>query len=460
MPVDYDIIIYINSMKQLLEVGWEIFKTQRYEEKKDIASVLISVFGNHNTGKSFILSKISGINLPYGYSISTKGLSTKYLDNQNIVLLDSFGLNQSLVQNEVYKLSKSKDELSEKEYIDEVTDFANDRFITEHFILNFILYYSNIPILVLEELSFQEQQLYDKATKLLYGNHLFIIHNLKNCSTIQQVKDYMSYNLENSIIFNVKQNKMIGFEGEILNNTNNIYYLEEINNEYNNKNIIHLIMAKDNTEAGKYYNQTTILFLRQRINTCYNIQKFPIEEKIIEYIFKTSKTLMIDPIDKINKIILENDYVKLNCEEGKEFMFKKYDEIILYESLFGEGYKPKQYDYYIVNDEQNKSHRKLCIELFMNGTVRGLKIKVSLLKNNYIFNISGEKCINEKEKLEGLSNRFEGYFHYELKIPSSEIELADYKVKKKSHFYGIITLEFDLIDNDKNEPQDLGDFSD
>ena len=458
MPVDYDIIIDINSMKPLLDMGWEIFKTQRYEEKKDIASVLISVFGNHNTGKSFILSKISGINLPYGYSISTKGLSTKYLDNQNIVLLDSFGLNQSLVQNEVYKLSKSKDELSEKEYIDEVTDFANDRFITEHFILNFILFYSNIPILVLEELSFPEQQLYDKATKLLYGNQLFIIHNLKNCRTIEQVKDYITDNLKNSIIFNVNQNNMIGFEGEILNNANNIYYLEEINNEYSNKNIIHLIMAKDNTEAGNYYNQSTIHFLRQRINTCYNIQKFPIEEKIKEYIFKTSKTLMKTPIQNINQIIIENDFVRLNVEEGYEIKFKKFDEIILYESLFGEGYKPKQYDYYIAKDKENKS-LKLYIELFMNGTVRGLKVKVSLLKNNYIFNIFGQKIINEDEKLD-FSNRFEGYFNYELKIPSSEIELADYKVKNKSHFYGIITLEFDLIDNNKNESQDLGDFLD
>jgi len=102
---------------------------------------------------------------------------------------------------------------------------------------------------------------------------------------------------------------------------------------------------------------------------------------------------------------------------------------------------------------------KLYIELFMNGTVRGLKVKVSLLKNNYIFNIFGQKIINEDEKLD-FSNRFEGYFNYELKIPSSEIELADYKVKNKSHFYGIITLEFDLIDNDKNESQDLGDFLD
>ena len=59
----YDMIIDIYSMNSLLSQGWEIESTdngqKRYQEKKDIPSILISVIGNHNTGKSFILSKIS-----------------------------------------------------------------------------------------------------------------------------------------------------------------------------------------------------------------------------------------------------------------------------------------------------------------------------------------------------------------------------------------------------------------
>ena len=59
--------------------------------------IKIGVIGNSNKGKSFILSKLSKINLPSGTSIRTEGLSVKYpeLDlyiNRKIALLDSAGL--------------------------------------------------------------------------------------------------------------------------------------------------------------------------------------------------------------------------------------------------------------------------------------------------------------------------------------------------------------------------------
>ncbi len=69
-------------MNSLLEDGWEEDFSHkgimRYNERKDEPSVLISVFGNHNTGKSFILGKISGIGFPCDYSMPTKGLNIKY----------------------------------------------------------------------------------------------------------------------------------------------------------------------------------------------------------------------------------------------------------------------------------------------------------------------------------------------------------------------------------------------
>ena len=132
----YDMIININAMKSLLDKGWEESFTidgyNHYKEKKDLPSVVVSVIGNQNSGKSFILSKISGITLPTGYSISTKGLSIKYpiIEHQNIIILDTAGLNKPLVQNYVYHLSKKRDELSEIEYTKEVRDLSRDRQMT------------------------------------------------------------------------------------------------------------------------------------------------------------------------------------------------------------------------------------------------------------------------------------------------------------------------------------------
>jgi hypothetical protein len=228
-------------------------------------------------------------------------------------------------------------------------------------------------------------------------------------------------------------------------------------------------MAKYDTEAGDYYNQTTIQFLKKKINTCDNIQNFPIKEKIKEFILLTSKNIMEEPINDINQIIIEDNYIRLNYEEGREFKFKNSNQKILSEPLIGRRYIP-QYDYFI-DTEERPNRKVLVIQLMMNGCVEDLKSKVSLLNNNYVFTLSGRKRINvqnpkeelhEKlegfsnrnpkeelnEKLEGFSNRFEGYFCYEIKIPSSEIELASNHVYQKSKMYGLISLKYKLLEND------------
>jgi len=95
----YDVIVCINSIKEITK-GWEVKMSKRalekYEEFKKGNVVKIGVIGNSNKGKSFLLSKISGINLPIGTSIRTEGLSIKYpqievYSNRNIALLDSAG---------------------------------------------------------------------------------------------------------------------------------------------------------------------------------------------------------------------------------------------------------------------------------------------------------------------------------------------------------------------------------
>ena len=70
---------------------------KNYELYKNKCALRIGVIGNANKGKSFLLSKISGMNLPSGTTIKTEGLSIKYPEleihkNRNIVLLDSAGL--------------------------------------------------------------------------------------------------------------------------------------------------------------------------------------------------------------------------------------------------------------------------------------------------------------------------------------------------------------------------------
>ena len=90
----YDVIVPIESITDITK-GWEIKLSDRLKKNYDYfisEKVLkIGIIGNSNKGKSFILSKLSKINLPSGTSIKTVGLSIKYPDlseyvNRRIVL--------------------------------------------------------------------------------------------------------------------------------------------------------------------------------------------------------------------------------------------------------------------------------------------------------------------------------------------------------------------------------------
>ena len=79
----YDIIVHIDSIKEINK-GWKIEMNQNgeqnYQKFKNEKVIKIGVICNANKGKSFILAKISKMELPSGMSIKTEGLSIKYPD--------------------------------------------------------------------------------------------------------------------------------------------------------------------------------------------------------------------------------------------------------------------------------------------------------------------------------------------------------------------------------------------
>ena len=76
--------------------GWDITYGEdgrkKYEKAKKNGGTIISVIGNKNKGKSFLLSKLSGRDLPNGFNVATKGLSISFPENDNIILLDNDGI--------------------------------------------------------------------------------------------------------------------------------------------------------------------------------------------------------------------------------------------------------------------------------------------------------------------------------------------------------------------------------
>ena len=203
----YDIIVHIDSIKDINK-GWKIEMNENgkanYNKYKGEKIIKIGVIGNANKGKSFILSKISKIDLPSGMSIKTEGLSVKYpvlndeYKDRRIALLDSAGLETPVLINNNILDDKKKDLFKEK---------SREKLLTELFLQNYIVHNSDILIVVVDCLSFSEQKLLMKIKREIERSKrslpLYIIHNLKTYTKVNQVKDYIENTLLKSATFSL-----------------------------------------------------------------------------------------------------------------------------------------------------------------------------------------------------------------------------------------------------------------
>ena len=117
----YDVIIKINLLNELMIDGWEIsYSKEKYEQNINTKLIPISVIGESNRGKSYLLGRICNIDLPIGFNEKTEGISVKYLiiDQLNCALIDSAGGQTPIIKdnkNNKYFIKFIKDFLIEEE---------------------------------------------------------------------------------------------------------------------------------------------------------------------------------------------------------------------------------------------------------------------------------------------------------------------------------------------------------
>ena len=101
----YDIVIDIKTILDLVK-GWNIILNGNEEnqlrilKKFDEKNFVISVIGNSNRGKTYILNKISDFKeMEEGskFSVQTKGLSIKSPKDKEFILMDTVGFNAPIL---------------------------------------------------------------------------------------------------------------------------------------------------------------------------------------------------------------------------------------------------------------------------------------------------------------------------------------------------------------------------
>ena len=427
----YDVIVHIDSIKDVIDKGWKIEINEKgkkmYEQFKNEGNIIkIGIIGNANKGKSFILSRISKMDLPSGTSIKTEGLSVKYPDNEkcknkNIALLDSAGLETPVL------VSKDK---SDEEKAELFKEKCREKLITELFLQNYIINNSDILIVVVDCLSFSEQKLLmkikreiEKAKRAL---NLYVIHNLKTYTKKEQIKDYIENTLLKSATFSLKEGTEYGQK----QNTG-IRFFENKKNEKNNE-VIHLIYANENSEAGKYYNQYTLDFIEKLYQTINVNKPYDVIETIKDRYIEVSKDIIEkrEKDEKITKQSFDNsDPNLIKLKNGKEIVLKKclIDELG-FSNLKPNGFEPK-YNIYIKKDEKQKNEKQKDEEkedekIIVRIEAPGNCILSAFPPETNLIKISGTKNKDkEPKKMEDIIHNMREFGEFNLEIPLNEYNL-------------------------------------
>ena len=437
----YDIIIDIKSIKDICQ-GWEIKMSERaeknYQELKKDKVIRIGVIGNSNKGKSFLLSKISEINLPSGTSIRTEGLSVKYPENlekykdRKIVLLDSAGLETPVLDEDNIGENKEKDLFKEK---------SREKLITELFLQNYIINNSDILIIVVGIMTYSEQKLLNKIKIQLKNakknKRIFVVHNLMTYTSMDQVNEYIDTVLKKSMTFKIEEGHKISVS---TSKENGLYFVEKNDDPNNQIQIDHYIMANEGSEAGDFCNEFTKNQLTRFFITAKD-EPFDVIETIKERFIDMSKEMF----EKTEEIKLENfdekDTKKIKLNKPNNLTLKKclIDELG-FSNLRTNGFMPL-YNYYRKDD-------KLIVRVEVPGNC---DFKANIINSGeyHYIRIEGNKK-KDKEPAEIkdniYNNREIGDFTLDIPLKASEYNLKNEKPEIKDA-KGVFILTYSIEDN-------------
>ena len=316
--------------------------------QKQIEVAIISVLGNKNSGKSFILHLLTDKPIPNGYSVTTKGLSLIIPDDDknkddNLILIDTAGTDSPLLSD---ILKEENQEENENPIIENI---LKDRQITDYFIQKFILEKSDIFI----------------------------------C----QVEDYIKDTLLQSLTFDLEKEEYNDLTELKIGEEQNVYYYKQKFKE-NDRIIIHLIMANQDSEAGKYYNNFTISYLNTQLKQVKEKKPFDVIKNLKDFLVSISGEILKTKLE-LNSLSEDENVIKVNIDklELKDFSIDILGNNIIKDTVFTPKYR------------------------------YGFFQKIELKDSNFIITIEGEKSLDiPKRKYISYNYTQSNKFNLEIKI--------------------------------------------
>ena len=426
----YDIIVNINSLISIKN-GWQIKFSHYYLKNMNILKNkkfgVIGLIGNSNKGKSFILSKLVGSKISPGTTINTEGLCFKYLDtNQNLnhlnqayIILDAKGLNEPILEN--------------------INNYY-DTTARNLFLQNFIIFYSDILLLVIDYLTFSEQKLINQVkNNIKRGNKfkkLIIIHNLKTYRTIKDIKYYINNVLLKSFSFNLRKNEKV--TSKKVNIIKGEYFTESLEKYIN---IFHLIFAAENSEAGNYYNSFAKNFILTHFNNIADFSEFDVFENIKSNFSLQSKIYF-------EQIIKKEDFLSTKeIINRKLFSLIKPKEIKIKCNLFEDlGLQVLEENYFEPKYSIVKTKKDFEIKIELPGNIKVDIYRPKYINNITSINIVGHKYRDKDPKEENnniIDIRNYGKFHLKINLETQDC-IINPNIKYYKFDKGLLILRYEF----------------
>ena len=241
----YDAILAFESLSQFLSTG-EIRFLQHAESKLQVASAarfrIVAVVGLFDKGKTFLINKLFGVNLPSGKLHTTKGLSFLWIEERRMLVLDSAG-----VQSRVSYRAQA------------VQDAILDAQTTESLMFEMISRIAHHMIFVVNDLTWFEQKyvamLHQKYVQGGQQKELVVVHNLRNTAEVQEACKLFSrqvtrcYDGEQSHLGELIFTQDAGAGAPPLHHIGLCYEFSKAGDAFNEKNRQHLLQSLEHRNS-------------------------------------------------------------------------------------------------------------------------------------------------------------------------------------------------------------------
>lgn len=386
-------VINIPNLRSLAN-GWEIDikNWEEYQSFTQNKGTLVAVVGNYCKGKTFLLELLSGHKTPHGFNVNTRGISIVYLKDPTgtellpIIGLDTKGgsLPLDLSALSLNKLNGTPDPKLEEETL---KDILRDHEATEDIVQNFIMEKANIIIVVVSDLTFNDQKLIKKIKKKFKNEgskKIIIVHNLYHAYYEVDVNYKISEFIQKA--FTLEEHTFKKLDP----NKNKRYFVETTKTS----RIPHIILAKQNSPAGNYYNDVGIGYIKESIYTNDSYKSIDVVQEFQKYLqtwlstyMRTEPELKQEDI-KLVKATLEKPTII--CLEKKEKVQMKavFADEFGYRHMYTDGFQPS---YAIYEEKVSEEEKYFCLKVECPGIPPTLRTKIQQTTTQFRIDIQGTK---------------------------------------------------------------------